>query len=825
MKKTLTEELQRIHEITYGKEVVNENFVDTLLNKIGLGKDKGGKKIDDPKKADLVTPDVADFYKSIENASKSGGLSQKSRGSMDYQKEVESLQIGLMILGYQLPKHGVDGLFGPETAAAVTEFKTKNSILSESIKSLIVQSPGPIVGRPGQGTHNAPDWQSKNAWDVSSPVGSKVFSISNGTAKVRKGGNKLIKSGVKKIFGDQITVTSNDGMPDVFYTHVQTNLTNGSTIKKGDVIGTIVSMGGISPHLHVGLSSGNLSSYTNISESAIVSSGGGLVGRPGQGTHNAPDWQSRNAWDVTAPIGSEVFSISNGIVSKVRKGGNKLIKSGVKKIFGDQVTVKSNDGKPDAFYTHLQTNLTPGSTIKQGDVIGTIVKMGGITPHLHVGLSSGNLSSYTDLKSATGGSSGSSSNSGSQGPMVTASPEMLNKLLGMLKSKGVKSEELKSYIDSVTTGGGAAFTDLDLTTEQGVNAYSQICQKFIDSRGANPLGISGKMMADGAKQAFERYKKYVPAELALSQLVLEGGIGNKNPNSKPIRTKNPFNVGNVDSGAVVQYGQVQTAINTYYNLIARSYLGKGKTAKDLLGNFVNNSGNRYASAVDYETKLNKLASQVSSISKPIVASLSKPTTSNVSEASNGPNLVSKPQAGPFTNLNLKSQMDLNIYSQICQNFINSYGPNPLGVTGKMMADSAKSVFDRYKVFVPAELALSQLVTEGGIGGTASNPKSKPIRTKNPFNVRNYDDGRTKVNSNTQSGVSLYYNLMATDYLGNGKTSNDLLGNFVNKSGNRYASAPNYESTLRQFVKKANSIAQPIIASSKKLSYLGGYKTT
>jgi hypothetical protein len=229
--------------------------------------------------------------------------------------------------------------------------------------------------------------------------------------------------------------------------------------------------------------------------------------------------------------------------------------------------------------------------------------------------------------------------------------------------------------------------------------------------------------------------------------------------------------------------------------------------------------------VDYESKLNKLASQVNSISKPIIASLSKPTTSNVSEASNSPNLVSNPQVGSFTNLNLKSQMDLNIYSQICQNFINSYGPNPLGVTGKMMADSAKVAFDRYKVFVPAELALSQLVTEGGIGGTASNPNSKPIRTKNPFNVGNVDDGRVKVNSNTQSGVSLYYNLMASDYLGNGKTANDLLGNFVNKSGNRYASAPNYESTLRQFVKKANSIAQPIIASSKKLSYLGGYKTT
>ena len=823
MKKTLTEELQRIHEITYGKEVVNEQYVDKLLNKIGLGKDKGVKKIDDPKKADLVTPDVADFYKSIENAAKSGGLSQKSRGSMDYQKEVESLQIGLMILGYQLPKHGVDGLFGPETAAAVTEFKTKNSILSESSivgkTSLFNVKPGQIIGRPGQGTHNANDWQSKNAYDIAVPQGSQVFSISSGVVeKVVPGGKTIKKSGVKKIFGDQVTIISNDGTPNVFYTHIKTNLKETQKINKGDVIGTIVYMGGITPHLHVGLSNGDIKSYTNLSESSIVSSGGGLVGRPGQGTHNAPDWQSRNAWDVTAPIGSEVFSISNGTVKKVRKGGNKLIKSGVKKIFGDQVTVTSNDGKPDAFYTHIQTDLTPGTTIKQGDVIGTIVKMGGITPHLHVGLSSGNLSSYTDLKSATGGSSGSSSNSGSQGPMVTASPEMLNKLLEMLKSKGVKSEQLKSFIDSVTTGGSAEFTDLDLTTEEGVNAYSQICQKFIDSKGANPLGITGKMMADGAKQAFERYRKYVPAELALSQLVLEGGIGNKDTNSKPIRTKNPFNVGNVDSGAVVQYGQVQTAINTYYNLIAKSYLNKGKTAKDLLGNFVNGSGNRYASATDYESKLNKLVSQANRVAQPIYASLSKTNMSNISE---GFGVVLKDkQLGPFTNLNLSSPWDLSIYTNICQKFIDSRGANPLGITGKMMSNAAKQAFDRYKVFVPAELALSQLAAEGGIGPSANDPKSKPIRTKNPFNVGNVDSGAVKVNSSAQNGVNLYYDLIARDYLGNGKTALSLLTNFVNKSGNRYASNTKYEMVLRTIAKQANMMAQPIYASASKQGTTG-----
>ena len=80
MKKTLTEELQRIHEITYGKQVVNEGFIDKLLSKIGLGDDKDGKKIDDPKKADLVTPDVSDFYNTIEDSSKSGGISQQEQG-------------------------------------------------------------------------------------------------------------------------------------------------------------------------------------------------------------------------------------------------------------------------------------------------------------------------------------------------------------------------------------------------------------------------------------------------------------------------------------------------------------------------------------------------------------------------------------------------------------------------------------------------------------------------------------------------------------------------------------------------------------------------
>ena len=119
MKKTLTEELKRIHELTYGKDqMIEEDFLPNLFGK--------KKKIDDPKKADLVSDDVNEFYKTIETAANSGGLSQQMKGKMNFQKSVESIQIGLIKLGYDLPRFGVDGLFGPETGNAVTRFITDN---------------------------------------------------------------------------------------------------------------------------------------------------------------------------------------------------------------------------------------------------------------------------------------------------------------------------------------------------------------------------------------------------------------------------------------------------------------------------------------------------------------------------------------------------------------------------------------------------------------------------------------------------------------------------------------------------------------------------
>ena len=341
-KRTLQEELERIHIITYGKKVL---FEDELLDKLLKGDPSVNtvSKIDDPKLADLVSDDVNDFYNSLTSASTSGGLTQQQHGTMTYQKDVESMQIGLVLLGYGLPVYGIDGLFGPETASAVTKF---------GIDNLLKKSP----------------------FDDKDPK------------------------------------------------------------------------------------------------------------------------------------------------------------------------VKS----------------------------------------------------------------------------VTATPEMLDKLIELLKNKGIESKDLKPLLDKITTGGGASFTDLDLKTEDGVKKYSEICDKFIATRQPNPLGITGEMMSNGAKNAFEKYGKYVPPELALSQLVVEGGIGNGDPNIRPVRTKNPFNVGNTDNGSNVQYGNVQDSINVYYNLIAKNYLGKGKTANDLANNFVNHSGNRYATEETYEKTLNQVATQANKIAQTVV---------------------------------------------------------------------------------------------------------------------------------------------------------------------------------------------------------------
>jgi len=466
MKKTLKEELLRIHEITYGS-IINESFIDGILNKIGNKNDE--KTIDDPKKADLVSTDVAEFFKTIEDAANSGGLKQQS-GQMSYQKNVESMQIGLMLLGYQLPKFGIDGLFGPETGVAVQKF------------------------------------------------------ISDHLNKLNEDANLLRGT-----------------LDDLGYVEKGSEITSGGDITND--ISSIVSnilkdFKQSNPNVKVTITSGNDNFHKRLGYKSKHTEG--------------------NAIDIT--LNPHNTESSNDFTSVLNK-------------------YKSKDSK----FSFIDEYKNPSSSSTGG--------------HFHL---------------QYGGKS-----IGSVSPEISATPEMLNKLIELLKARGVKSEELKAYIDTQISGEG--FTDIDLNTPEGYQTYVEICDAFISKNGPNPLSITGEMMVKGAKGAFDKYKKYVAPELALSQLLLEGGIKNGNTNSRPIRTKNPFNVGNVDTGENIFHNDVQIGINAYYDLIAKNYLGKGRSAKDLLNNFVNKSGNRYATAPNYEKILNKLAIDVNKISAPIVA--------------------------------------------------------------------------------------------------------------------------------------------------------------------------------------------------------------
>lgn len=128
MKKNLTENLKRIHTLLYGKSLLKEDVIDSIVGKADP------KKVDEPNKADDVTTKVKDFLDTLEGFN--GTLTQQEYGTMSFQKEVETVQIALSIAMAPkdpLPKHGIDGFFGPETASAIKQYKQLKGNLNESI--------------------------------------------------------------------------------------------------------------------------------------------------------------------------------------------------------------------------------------------------------------------------------------------------------------------------------------------------------------------------------------------------------------------------------------------------------------------------------------------------------------------------------------------------------------------------------------------------------------------------------------------------------------------------------------------------------------------
>lgn len=120
-------------------------------------------------------------------------------------------------------------------------------------------------------------------------------------------------------------------------------------------------------------------------------------------------------------------------------------------------------------------------------------------------------------------------------------------------------------------------------------------------------------------------------------------------------------------------------------------------------------------------------------------------------------------------------------------------PNP-ELDPNNMKTAATNAFHNTGITVPDSLAISQAQFETGFGTDSRGGNAH----NNPFNIGVYDD-RTVYNPSTQlQGVQKYYDTMTHDYLRR-KTLAQLLQNFVNKDGHRYASNPHYEKQIQDQV--------------------------
>ncbi len=123
--------------------------------------------------------------------------------------------------------------------------------------------------------------------------------------------------------------------------------------------------------------------------------------------------------------------------------------------------------------------------------------------------------------------------------------------------------------------------------------------------------------------------------------------------------------------------------------------------------------------------------------------------------------------------------------------------------------SALNVIDlcsEYNVDIRLVLAQGHVESHFATKGTAA-------RTNSIFNVGAYDGYSAEKQIKNGYGyrhpdfsVEPYLKLLTTRYLVDGRTEDDLLDNFVDANGNRYASCTTYESMLKSKIEKMDSIA-------------------
>lgn len=120
---------------------------------------------------------------------------------------------------------------------------------------------GPKVKIPVNGSHaGQKDWASGNAWDIPTDIGTPVYAIASGTLVTFSDYGPVVKKvNGKKLFGIGFTVESDEGLPDVYYTHLKDCTVNsGDHVKCGQLLGYVMDFPDSTyDHLHIGVEWGH----------------------------------------------------------------------------------------------------------------------------------------------------------------------------------------------------------------------------------------------------------------------------------------------------------------------------------------------------------------------------------------------------------------------------------------------------------------------------------------------------------------------------------------------------------------------------------------
>jgi murein DD-endopeptidase MepM/ murein hydrolase activator NlpD len=116
---------------------------------------------------------------------------------------------------------------------------------------------GNNVSIPKDGAHAGQSgWQSSEAWDIPGQIGTPVYSVTTGTLQTFNDyGENVTKTQGKRLFGQSFTVKGDNGMPDVYYTHLKDcKVKKGDKVQCGELLGYIMDFPNSSyDHLHIGV--------------------------------------------------------------------------------------------------------------------------------------------------------------------------------------------------------------------------------------------------------------------------------------------------------------------------------------------------------------------------------------------------------------------------------------------------------------------------------------------------------------------------------------------------------------------------------------------